>query len=437
MSTASLHAEAGIREWAPGAGRLPWFGRMFDGTIETPVLTLAVASIPISIAATESFLVFALAVRLFRLWRGQTRLQVPRLFWSWLLLAATEIFVWCFSPSLHDGWGEIRHLLLIGSLFLVLPALNRVSSCVTAWQALFLGCSVSSVFLIGDFISRSHYYRREIVAGGDVSFYLRTGGLLNNWMVYGTVEVLVFAGLLSFWFAYPERRSRWWPVLALNGIAIVVSLTRTLWLAAFLILVFQLLRKRSRWLLALPFFLAGIYFLAPGAIRSRLKVSLNPDYFSNAERIQMLQVGWRMVHKHPWIGVGPGRVESLYLSYLDPSDPVPKYHGHLHNNLAQMAAQFGVPVTLAAIFFGLVLLRELWVAARSAKSREQGFLCQAALFSLFGFVVAGCFDYTYGHSLDLILLAFAVMSVLGTKSGAPPRSAFVCDHSSPNDPRQW
>ena len=119
-----------------------------------------------------------------------------------------------------------------------------------------------------------------------------------------------------------------------------------------------------------------------------------------------------MVRKHPWLGVGPGRVEKLYRSYLEPSEPVPKYHGHLHNNLAQIAAQFGVPATSVAILFGLILFRDLSNASKKAESREKKFLCQAALLSLVGFVVAGCFDYTYGHSLALILLTFAVLAPL-------------------------
>ena len=346
-----------------------------------------------------------------------------------------EVLVWLFSPSLSDGWGEVRHLLLIGSLLLVLPALDCDSARVTAWQGLFLGSAISSFFLIGDFISRLVSYRREIAAGDDVSFYLRTGGLLNNWMVYGTVEVLIFAGLLSFWFAFPDRRRRWWPVLALNALAVVLSLTRTLWVAAFLILLLQLLRNRSRWIFALPILLAGVYFLAPGAIRSRLKVSMNPDYFSNAERIQMLQVGWQMAREHPWAGVGPGRVEKLYQSYLDPSAPVPKYHGHLHNNLAQMAAQFGIPTTLAAVLLGLILTREIVRASRKAASSDRRFLCQAASFSLFGFIVAGCFDYTFGHSLNLILLAFAVWAPLMIESEASLSFARVCESARKNSLR--
>lgn len=412
MHATALHSEVGFRRRAAAALDLPWLGTLHEGAIERTVMTLAMAAIPISIAATESFLVIALIVRLFCLSHGDARWAVPRVFRYWLPLAAVEALVWLLSPALRDGWSEIRHLLLVGALFLALPALNKASARVTAWHAVFVSSALGSIFLIGGFVSRLFRHPAEIKAGGDVSFYLRTGGLLKNWMVYGTVEILVVAGLLSVWFVYPEKRRRWWPVMALNAIAVILSLTRTLWVAAFLLLVLQLWRSRSRWLWAMPLLLLASYFLMPSPVRSRIKVSMQPDYFSNAERIQMLQVGWRMVCRHPWLGVGPGRVEMLYRSYLKPSDPVPTYHGHLHNNLAQMAAQFGIPATLVAILFTIGLFRELSIAARNAVCREEKFLCQAGLLSLIGFLAAGVFDYTYGHSLVLILLTFAVLSPL-------------------------
>ncbi|HEY6903964.1 MAG TPA: O-antigen ligase family protein [Candidatus Acidoferrales bacterium] len=412
MASTPLQAEVKLAREAPAAARQFRSGTLRAAKVERYALTLSLAAVPISIAVAETLLAAAIVVRMFRCLRGETRVHVPRIFRLWLALAAAEILVWLLSPSLRDGWGEIRHLLLVGSMFFILPALATGSERFEAWKAVFLSSVLGSLFLIGDFVSRLVTYRREIAAGADVSFYLRTGGLLNNWMVYGTVEVLIAAGLLSFWFAFPEQRRRWWPVMALNAVAIMLSMTRTVWVVVFLLLALELWRKRSRWLLILPLLPLGVYFAAPAAIQSRIKVSMQPAYFSNAERIQMLQVGWRMVLESPWVGIGPGRTEKLYRSYLEPSDPVPKYHGHLHNNLAQMAAQFGIPATLFALIFAAFLYRELRRAARLAQGREQAFLARAGQLAWIGFLAAGLFDYTYGHSLALILAAFAMLSPL-------------------------
>jgi O-antigen ligase len=182
--------------------------------------------------------------------------------------------------------------------------------------------------------------------------------------------------------------------------------------ACFLLLAFDLIWRRSKWLVALPLLPFALYWLAPGVVRSRINETLKPEHYSNLERIQMLRVGWRIVREHPLTGVGPGRVNQLYRSYLAPGDPVPAWHGHLHNNLAQLAADFGLLAVGAALFFIGVLFRKLVQPWKSTEGTVRRFSCHTALLALVGFLVAGMFDYTYGHSLALILLSFAVLSPL-------------------------
>jgi len=186
------------------------------------------------------------------------------------------------------------------------------------------------------------------------------------------------------------------------------------WICAALLLVIHLLWHRSRWIWAVPVFLCAVFFMAPKAVRSRVAVSMDPDYYSNAERLQMLRVGWRMIRRHPFAGVGPGRVEDLYSSYLSPSEPLPAYHGHLHNNAVELAAEFGILVVVSALLFLGTLCRDLRGRCRLAADRRELFVCRTSILALTGFIASGMFDYTYGHSLGLILLAFAVLSPLAT-----------------------
>jgi O-antigen ligase len=409
-------AEARVTQSRPGGAREGWRTALQTCPIDAAALMLALVAVPLSIAVSEAFLALAIVARLVRCLRGQTRLVLPTVFWYWLIWAGLEVVAWLQSPEFKDGWSEMRRLLLVAALFFVLPALNRAPDRLVAWRGIFLSSALGAVFLVGDFLSRLVYYRREIAAGGDVGLYLRSGGLLNHWMVYGTVEILVVAGLLSFWSLYPEERRRWWPVAALNALAIAFSLTRMLWACALLLLGIDLAWRRSRWLWALPLLPLAAYGLVPGAVRTRVRQSASLDYYSNQERIEMWRVGWKMLKEKPLTGVGPGRVDKLYRSYLSPGDPVPAYHGHLHNNLLQLAAQFGLPAALAAVGFVGVLLRDLLRAARAAAGREAQFSVRVALLGLTGYLAAGFFDYTYGHSLGLILLAFAVLPPLLTSS---------------------
>ena len=133
----------------------------------------------------------------------------------------------------------------------------------------------------------------------------------------------------------------------------------------------------------------------------------------------MWEVGWRMIRERPFTGVGAGRVAQLYTSYLSPGAPVPAYHGHLHNNALQLAAQFGLPVLLAALCCCAVLLRDLAQRCRQADGRDSRFVCRAALMGAAGFLLTGMTDYTYGHALGLILSSFVVLSPL-LRPGAGP-----------------
>jgi len=397
----------------------PWaalyrpFGLKTDAlAIDRFTLILGLWSVPISIAVSESFLSIALGARILRVIHRKVRVRLPMCFWFWLAWSGLSFVIWVQSPEPALGWSEIRHMLLVGAVFFALPALDGTSDRLTVWKGILLTSAVSSLFLIGEFVWLAFYYHREISSGGDVGLYLRSGGLLHHWMVYGTVEILVVAGLLGFWTVYREDRRRWWPVALITLTAIMLSLTRMVWLSSILILVIDMVWRRSKWLWALPLLAIAVYVFAPTAVRLRVAKSIDPGYYSNSERLQMLRVGWQMVRDHPLTGVGPGRIDKLYTSYLAPQDPVPAYHGHLHNNVAQIAAQFGIPVTLAALLFVVVLFRDLLKSQKTASTRDERFLAHTAILALTGFLFAGLFEYTYGHSLALILLCFAVSPIL-------------------------
>lgn len=388
--------------------RLLWHHRQFDAL----ALALAFVAVPISIAVSEAFLSVALLAHVLRLVRRQASVCVPRIFWFWLAWVALAILSWSSSPDRSAGQSEIKHILLLGALFFVMPALLETMHQVAVWRGIFLAASLGSLFLIGDFISRMIYYQRELSVGGAPGLYLRTGGLLNNWMVFATVEILIFAALLAYARCYPEQHRFWIPVFAINALAITLTLTRMLWLGCFVLLEADLVWRRSRWFWALLLLPVALYFMGPRFIRVRLRESTDPSFYANAERVEMLRVGWKMVKNRPLTGVGPGRIQELYRHYLSPSDPVPAYYGHLHNNLAEIAAEFGLPAAAAAVVLLAVLFSDLRRASKGSVDPGNEFLCRTALFGLAGFILLGAFDYTYGHSLALILLSFVVLAPL-------------------------
>jgi O-antigen ligase len=371
-------------------------------------LGAALCTVPMSIAVSETFLGIALAMRVAEIARHAAAFRPPRIFWFWLVWAGLETAAWLHSPDLAAGSGEMRHLLLIAALFLILPSLDRAADKVLVWKGIFAAATLGSASVILGFFVRMAHYRLEVAAGGDPAFYLRSGGLLHHWMIYTTVEILVFPALLEYRVCYPEKRCWTNPALAIHAVAILLSLTRSLWLGAFVVLFLHLVRRRSNLMWVVPLVSAMGLLLTP--VRHRVAETFRPNYYSNAERLQMVHVGWQMILEKPLFGVGAGRVEKLYTGYLAPGQPIPAYHGHLHNNALQLGAQFGLVVLGAAMIFVAALVRAVADACNRSTDCAQTFLCRSGLLGLIGFLVVGMMDYTYGHSLGLILFAFAVIS---------------------------
>jgi O-antigen ligase/ubiquinone/menaquinone biosynthesis C-methylase UbiE len=391
-------------------------------------LILGMAAAPTSIAISESFLSIAALLQLVRFVRRTARLRIPRSLWIWLAGAALQIVLWRLSPEPALGWGEIRHMLLLAVMMMVLSAFDRTSDLVLAWKGVFAGATLSSLVLIGEFFFRLYQFKDEIASGGNASFYLRSGGLVHHWMVYSTIEIIVVAALISYWTQFPNHRRLLLPLIAINATAVVLSLTRMAWITCFVLLLLQMLRRRTRWLWLMPVVPVLLYALAPDAVRTRVREAVDLRYYSNAERLQMLGVGAKMVWQHPWTGVGPGRVEKLYPSYVPKGEAIPAYHGHLHNNFAQTLAQFGIPLTVLAILLIAVVFHDLRRSRRAAASPDAKFLSETAQLALAGFLVGGLFEYTYGHSLGLIMIAFAVFPPLvmrGSTAGPVLSESYV------------
>lgn len=368
-------------------------------------------AVPLSIAVSEFLLVVVLALRISRMIRDGAPLDLPRICWLWLGWATLEVLSWLHSTSMRAGIGEMRHLLLVATVFLILPVFNRPGSGVAVWRGLFLTSSVGAIAVVVCTIARTIHYRRQILQGGDAAFYVRNGGFLHHWMVYATVEILIFGALLEFRVLYPDEQRPATLALAPHCLAILFSLTRTLWLSCFLIAAIHLLIRRSKWIWALAALPVGVFML-PGPVHSRIVDSSNREYYSNAERVQMWRVGLKMIYQHPVFGVGPGRVEELYTSYLEKGELIPAYRGHLHDNALQLAAQFGLPVLGAAVLWLAFLLRDLMRTWRTAQTREYRFLLRSSFLGIAGYLIAGMTEYTYGHSLGLILFCFVAISPL-------------------------
>jgi hypothetical protein len=163
----------------------------------------ALCAVPISIAITESLLAVALVARIVygSIPGGPTSASHPPL----AVVGVFELLIWLITSRSRAGLGKIRHHLLIGAMFVLLPVLESPNIRLLIWRGLFAAASLGSIVLCCGFAVRATRFR-HLTAVGDPAYYLRTGGLLHHWMVYAVV-VMIFASLLEFWSARPRDRN--------------------------------------------------------------------------------------------------------------------------------------------------------------------------------------------------------------------------------------
>jgi O-antigen ligase len=164
------------------------------------------------------------------------------------------------------------------------------------------------------------------------------------------------------------------------------------------------------------------WLLAPSLLRQRVTNALHPTGDPALSiRLEMWQVGGRMIRAHPWLGVGPNNIVPEYALYLPPGKPpIGGYRDHLHNNFLQIAAERGLPALACWIWLMAALAWHFWRVRRKA-----GWVAEAALAGWLAIVVEGCFEFNFGSSPVLMLFLFLVSTptVVANWPGERPETA--------------
>ena len=316
-------------------------------------------------------------------------------------------------------WGELSPMLvplgvyglwLVGSIAASFDPLTSVSGL----RELF----TLTALLLAPFLVRGEREVRGIVDGLIVVGVLLAGAGLAQYLVgYGDLDrrirgpfshYMTFSGLLlicdllliAAMILNPRRRRIWhWGALAILNVALLGTLTRSVWVGLGLTLTLYLLVRTPRWLLA--YIPAAIVFVlvAPPQILARAESITDLQDRSNYDRLCMVEAGLTMVAERPLFGMGPEMVERRYPIYRPPS--APRYEvPHLHNSFLQLAAERGLP-TLAAYL--ALLAGSAAVAWRRyvREGRDAGpcaDLYVGMLLALLALNLAGLFENNWGDT---------------------------------------
>ena len=307
------------------------------------------------------------------------------------------------SDAPWDGLPQIKKFFVFAFLPVVYSLLARRHAAHRLLQAWFILAGATAAVSIGQFV-----YKWQTARAAGEDFYLsyigqRISGSFSHWMTFSEVALLVFV-LLASYLLFSEQgrrktRTFWIGCAALVGISLLLSFTRSVWLAVLVCSVYLLWNWNRKVLWGLPVLFVILTVVAPDAARRRL-ASINPG--ANPARLLMWETGWNMVRAHPWLGVGPERVGPRFEEFMPrwEGELPDAYYGHLHNVYIHYAAERGVPTALVLLWLLFRVLGDCRAAlARVPRGRnDDRFLLHGTLAATLAVMIVGCFDLTLGDS---------------------------------------
>ncbi len=374
-----------------------------------------------------------------------------------LALFSVLTVVSVLSAGNPAGWFAVRKLVLFAILVLAVNLIVSAAHLEFLYRALFAESALAGLVAAGQFVSR--YGAVRAAYPNRIYYYMtleRIHGFMGHWMNFSGQQMLVFVMLLAFlllardvaasssragekavpssrgaymarsamprtgvdrihrthrYSSATQRRAIGRGILAIIGISIALSLTRGVWLGSLVAAMYVVGRWRPAGLWAVPILLVASYLAAPGVIRQRANSVLHPGRDpALAVRFEMLHVARGMIKRHPWVGVGPGNIEKVYLLYLPRGEaPITGYHEHLHNNFLQIAAERGLPSLIAWVWLLAALGWHMWrIRRRTILGGHPIWFVDGAIAAWLAFLVEGCFEFNFGTSPVLMVFLFVM-----------------------------
>ncbi len=374
-----------------------------------------------SIALAHAFLAAGVLLLLLR----PRSVRFPRAAWPLLALAAWTLVAAAASPDPGAALPQIKKFFVFAMLPLAYTAFRTVDDCRRAAEAWFV------VVFAGCLLAVAQFARSAAEVGSlGADFYGayvddRITGFQSHWMTFSQSSLLALAVLASCLLFARHRPGRgvWAAAGGVMSLALLLSFTRSVWLAALACALYATAVLRPRALALVPVLVAAAYLAAPDALQQRVR-SIRPD--ANQARIVMWRTGLKMIADHPLLGVGPERAGPLFAQYQPPDieDLPPGFYGHLHNVYVHYAAERGIPAALIVLW---LLAQVLWDMRAGLRRLAPGpddrrFLLHSGVMATLTVAILGCFDVSLGDSE--VLGAYLAVMAIGYR-GLPPGRAAV------------
>jgi O-antigen ligase len=355
----------------------------------------------ISISCAQVFWGLAFLAWLAGLIRKEWRWRVPGFFWPLPVYAALSLVAAALSVNPELSFLNCKNILLFLVIPLIATGLTSVEDVGLAARAVLASAVVGSVYSLGYAVFKAAPEQR---ISGFAGHYMTQGGLL--FLFGGLALSLIF-------FGKGRERILWAGAFALSTGALVLTYTRCAWVGLGAALIFLLALWKPKALIALPVLVILAFVASPSSIRHRALSIFNPAAFSNHLRIEYLRAGVKIIRDYPLHGTGPDTVDLVFQDAKYGLSEAAKKNVHLHNNLAQIAAERGLPTLVVWLAF-MVWMFVACLRLLKDKASPLYVYAAAAAALIPAFFLAGLFEYNFGDSEVLTLfLALAALPFAG------------------------
>jgi len=356
----------------------------------------------ISISASQIFLSLSFIFWIIMLIREKQRFTFPSFFWPLLAYIFLSLISALLSVNQKVSFKDSKELLLFFIVPIVYLGFTEIKTLKNANVALLISGYASSLYVIYTyFFETAKPYSR---ATGFVGQKMTQAGLL---MLFCCMALSIFL------FSKEKIRFLWGAAFLVALFALILTQTRSSWIALVFCAVLILLFYKPKTLIIIPLALVLFYFISPKWIKERtlsiFSLKRKPDQY----RIEYLKVGIEIIKNFPIFGTGPDTVDIVFQDPKYELSEEARKNVHLHNNIIQTGAERGIPTLIAWLAFIALTFLSLFRLLKNKDPTLHAFTV-GALGALIGLFIAGLFEYNFADSeitalfLYMITIPFAL-----------------------------
>lgn len=360
-------------------------------------ITLFVLFSMVSISLSQIFLAHAFIILVILVAKKQIKVSFPPFFWGMIVYCALSILASFFSVNPGVSLIDSKDLLLFLIIPIVYMGLRQTNEIKRANLALLASAYVSIFYSLLTYVFKA--------APGE-----RVQGFMGHYMTQAGVMLLFGALALSiFIFSRDKARFFWGLGFVLSVLILILTSTRSAWIGMIIATSVVLFFFKPKTLIFIPIATALILFLSPKEVKNRALSIFSTRSYSNAQRLEYLNAGIKIIKEYPIFGTGPNTVEMEFQNPKYGLSEEAKQNVHLHNNILQIAAERGIP-TLLVWFVFLVWLLIFLIKLVPNKDPALFPLTVAAIAAFLAHFAAGFFEYNFADA-EVAALFFYIMTI--------------------------